>query len=95
MDIDQTQAASTLATTANIYQKRCQPCHGTHGQLSALSKSDIINTWSATKIEQALLHYKHGKRDAKGMGSMMHGQAEQLSDEEIKALANYIATLSI
>ncbi len=77
-----------------IFQNRCKPCHGTHAQGHALSKSDAINTWSSAKIEKALQKYKEGTRNAKGMGSMMHGQASVLNDDEIKALAEYISTLS-
>lgn len=76
-----------------IFKNRCQPCHGINAQNHALSTSDIINTWNKQQLIDALLEYKKGARDKKGMGKMMHGQTMTLSDKEITDLANYITTL--
>jgi cytochrome c553 len=86
---------STLAhgDAASIYHHRCQPCHGKYAQLHALSKSAVINSWSTTQIEEALLAYKLKKRNSKGLGNLMHAQSMNLSNDEIKALAHYISTL--
>ncbi len=72
---------------------KCAGCHGQNGEKKALSKSDVIKGWDAAKTEEALKGYKAGTRNAHGMGGVMKGQVAAMSDEDIKALAAYIATL--
>lgn len=84
---------SSLQSPSELFNQRCKPCHGLDATHHALSKSAVIRNWSAAQIETALLAYKKGKRDSKGMGKMMHGQASALSTMQIKNLAEYIAHL--
>ena len=73
--------------------KSCAGCHGAKGEKKALGKSDVITGWSALKVEEALKGYRSKKRNVHGMGAVMQGQAAKLSDEEIKALGEYISKL--
>ena len=89
-----TKAVKTASVTeaASLY-KSCAGCHGTKGEKKALGKSEKIGGWSAAKVEEALKGYKAKTRNVHGMGAVMQGQAAKLSDEEIKALAEYIEKL--
>ena len=53
----------------------------------------MIAGQEADALRQKLEAYKAGTRNATGMGAVMKGQVGNLSDDEIKALAAYIATL--
>ncbi len=75
-----------------LYQK-CATCHGAKAEKKALGKSEIIASWKEAKTLDALKGYKAGKRNTKGMGAVMKGQAAKLSDTDMKVLAKYIATL--
>jgi cytochrome c553 len=71
---------------------KCTSCHGAKAEKKALNKSQIIAGWDAAKIEKALKGYKDGSYGG-AMKGVMKGQVAALSDEDIKALADYIATL--
>lgn len=75
-----------------LYQK-CAACHGVKGEKKALGKSEIIGGWKEAKTLEALKGYKSGKRNTKGMGSLMKGQVAKLSDADMKALSKTIAAL--
>ncbi|MRI84159.1 MAG: cytochrome C [Nitratiruptor sp.] len=77
------------ADGATLY-KKCAGCHGPHGEKKALGKSAIIKDMSKEEIYKALLEYKAGKRNVAGMGPLMKGQVANMSDEELKAIAEYI-----
>jgi len=85
-----TQKASIDAS--KLYAS-CAGCHGGKGEKKALGKSELIGGWSALKVEEALKEYRSKKRNVHGMGAVMQGQAAKLSDEEIKALGEYISKL--
>jgi cytochrome c553 len=53
----------------------------------------MISGWKSDKTLDALKGYKAGTRNTKGMGALMKGQVATLSDADMKALADYIATL--
>jgi cytochrome c553 len=72
---------------------KCAGCHGADGKTKALGKSAIIAGEPADVIEKKLHEYKAGTRNVAGMGMLMKGQVASLSDDEIKALAAYIASL--
>lgn len=72
---------------------KCAGCHGADGKTKALGKSAIIAGEPADEIEKKLQEYKAGTRNVAGMGMLMKGQVASLSDDEIKALAAYIASL--
>ncbi len=72
---------------------KCVSCHGDKAQNKALGKSEVIAGWDVAKLEEALKGYKAGTRNVHGMGGLMKGQVASLSDEDIKALAEYIHSL--
>lgn len=75
-----------------LYQK-CAACHGLKAEKQALGKSQVIAGWKADKTLEVLKGYKAGTLNTKGMGALMKGQLAALSDSDMKALADYIATL--
>lgn len=82
----------SAADGSALYQK-CAACHGLKAEKQALGKSQVIAGWKADKTLEALKGYKAGTLNTKGMGALMKGQLAALSDSDMKALADYIATL--
>jgi len=82
-----------LAAKGKELYAKCAGCHGADGKTKALGKSAVIAGESAEDIEKKLQEYKAGTRNVAGMGMLMKGQVVSLSDEDIKALAAYIASL--
>ena len=76
----------------SVYAK-CVSCHGADGKTKALGKSEIIAGQAAADLEKKLQEYKAGTRNVAGMGMLMKGQVAPLSDEDIKAVAEYISSL--
>ncbi len=87
-------AGSTLlmADGAALFAK-CAGCHGQKGEKAALGKSAIIGGEDAAKTIELLKGYKAGTLNQHGMGALMKGQVASMSDEDIKAVAEYIAGL--
>jgi cytochrome c553 len=69
----------------------CSACHGQNAEKAALGKSQIIKGWSSEKIIEALNGYKDGTYGG-AMKGIMKGQVATKSEDEIKALAEYIAS---
>ena len=84
-------ATSLLATDGAGLYKKCQGCHGVNGEKPALGKSKIIKGWKSDQTVVALKGYKDGTYGGV-MKGVMKGQVMALNDEQIKALADYIAT---
>ena len=91
-DANATAGAADAGKGKALYAK-CAGCHGADAGQKALGKSEVIKGWDAAKVEEALKGYKAGTRNVHGMGGVMKGQVAAMSDEDIKALAAYIATL--
>ena len=87
-------AGSTLlmADGAALFAK-CAGCHGQNGEKSALGKSAIIKGQDVAKTVEQLHGYKAGTLNQHGMGALMKGQVASMSDDDIKAVAEYIAGL--
>jgi cytochrome c553 len=87
-------AGATLmaADGAALYAK-CAGCHGKDGKTPALGKSAPIDTLDAATIVKDLEGYKAGTLNKHGMGGVMKGQAAALSEDDMKALADYISKL--
>jgi len=81
-----------LASGASSYT-RCAECHGSVGQKRALGKSAIIQGQKASKTYEQLKMYAMGNRNKYGYGSLMKMQLISLRDNDLKAVAAYIATL--
>ena len=75
-----------------LFTKKCASCHGAKAEKHALTKSQIIQGWKASKTQAALQGYK-AKTYGGAMKSIMENKAKHLSDAEIKALADYITSL--
>lgn len=75
-----------------VFDKKCASCHGVKADKQALGKSQVIEGWEASKIEEALNGYKSGAY-GREMKAVMQGQAKSLNTEEIKSLAKYIEKL--
>lgn len=79
------------ADGAKLFTK-CVACHGAKAEKNALNKSQIIQGWSSDKIITAINGYKAGTYGS-SMKSVMQSQVGNLSDNEVKALANYISKI--
>ncbi len=77
---------------SSLFKSKCSSCHGAKAQNHALGKSNIIAGWDSKKIQNALNGYRSGTYGG-GMKAIMKGQAVQLNDEQISALANFISKL--
>jgi len=71
---------------------KCAGCHGMSAEKHALGKSQIIKGWDVAKVEIALKGYKDGTYGGASK-ALMKGQVANLSDADIKALAEYISKL--
>jgi cytochrome c553 len=95
----QAQVAAVVAATPTagvdgekLYKTSCMACHGSNAEKQALTKSQVIKGWASTKIEEALHGYKN-KTYGGAMKTIMEGKVKNLSDEDIKALSEYISKL--
>ncbi len=85
-------ATTLFAADGAALYKSCAGCHGANGEKAALGKSQIIKGWEASKTEAALKGYKDGSYGA-AMKGVMKGQVARLSDADIKAVSEFIASL--
>ncbi len=85
-------AAVTGGGAGEAVYKKCSGCHGAKAEKKALGKSQIIAGWDSAKTEDALKGYKAGTYGG-SMKGVMKGQVMTMSDEDIKAVAEYISTL--
>ena len=92
MDKAKEAASGGNAKGKELYAK-CVSCHGADGKTKALGKSEVIAGQSAADLEKKISEYKAGTRNVAGMGMLMKGQVSSLSDEDIKAIAEYISSL--
>jgi cytochrome c553 len=80
------------ADGASIFEK-CATCHGKDGKKKALGASAVIAGQDAAKIVEKLKGYKAGTLNKNNMGGVMKGQAAALSEDDMKAVADYISKL--
>jgi cytochrome c len=89
--LDLAGGTAAAADGKELYAK-CAGCHGADGAKVAMGASKPLKGLSAAEVAKDLAGYK-----AKTFGgekkAMMEGVAKGLSDEDIKALADYVATL--
>ncbi len=81
-------ATKTEEKTAavEVDTKSCAGCHGANFEKAALGKSKIVSDMSKADIEAALKGYKAGTYGA-AMKGVMKPNADKLSDDQIKAIA--------
>lgn len=92
--IVETKTAEANAKTgidAKAIYLKCAGCHGSNGEKAALGKSQVIKGWDTAKVKDALVGYKTGTYGGV-MKGVMKSQVANLSDEEITALSEYIAS---
>ena len=82
---------SVAADGAALY-KKCASCHGANAQTSALGKSKIIANMSLEENIAALKGYQDGTYGGP-MKALMKGQVGNYTDEEIKAVSEYVSGL--
>lgn len=82
-------ATCMFAAQGAALYKPCIACHGAKGEKKALNKSQVIQGWDVEKIVASLKGYKDGSYGG-AMKGVMKGQVTKLSDDQIKALAEYI-----
>jgi len=81
------------AATGDTLYKKCAGCHGADGKTKALGKSNPIAGLAAEEVVKDLQGYKAGTLNKHGMGGVMKGQAN-MSDEDMKAVAEYISKMA-
>jgi cytochrome c len=81
------------ADGAKLYtEKTCNACHGPAGNKPLLPDYPKIAGQNARYAERQMLDIKSGAR-ANGNSAAMKGVMHLVSDQEIKALADYLAKL--
>ncbi|WP_292663703.1 c-type cytochrome [Nitratifractor sp.] len=91
--LSSTDSSSSSSADGKALFAKCAGCHGVDGHAKALGKAPVIAGQKPDELARMLEEYRAGKRNAYGMGTVMHNQAAGLSDADIKALAGYIANL--
>lgn len=84
-------SGSLFASGADLY-KACQGCHGAKAEKVALGKSKVLASLSKDEIIANMKGYKAGTFGGQ-MKVLMVKQAENLSDADIVAVAEYIQTI--
>ena len=77
---------ATKTAAVEVDTKVCAGCHGANFEKAALGKSKIVKDLSKADIEAALKGYKAGTYGG-AMKNVMKPNADKLSDEQIKAIA--------
>ena len=72
----------------------CTGCHSPSGSGNNPAGYPAQGGQYASYIEKQLLAYRRGERASGGNAKIMQGVAANLSDKEIKAVANYISGLN-
>ena len=88
-------AASTFAAGdgAALYaEKTCVACHGKDGKKTLTPQYPKIAGQNAAYAEQQMKDIKSGAR-ANGQSAAMKGVMHLVSDEEVKAIAEYLSKL--
>ncbi|RUM67399.1 MAG: cytochrome c [Sulfurospirillum sp.] len=86
-------AYSLVSADGKAIYAKCAACHGEDGKNKALGKSAAIAGQDAATILKKIKGYKAGTLNQYGQGQLMKGQVSSLSDDDMKAVADYIATL--
>ena len=87
-----TMTTQIMADGQSLY-KNCAGCHGDKGETSALQLSARIAGQAKKKTILQLTAYKKGELNKYGLGNIMKMQVATLSEDDIKNIAKYIATL--
>ena len=85
-------ALSLMAADGKALSAKCAGCHGADFGKKALGVSKIVKNLSKDEIVKALEGYKAGTFGGP-MKGVMKGQVASYSDDQIKAVADYITSL--
>jgi len=91
-EVPKTVAVAKSVDGEKLFKSSCMSCHGAKAEKKALTKSQVIAGWDSAKLQDALEGYKN-KTYGASMKTIMEGKTKNLSDADIKALADYISTL--
>lgn len=83
-----------MAADGEALSAKCTYCHGAHFETAALGKSAIVQGQSASDIYASLKGYKQGTRNTAGLATIMRRQVSSFSDDDLQAIAEYVASLS-
>ncbi len=81
----------SASLNANEIFKKCASCHGEKGEKHSQNITKPIASFSEKELINILNDYKLKKRNEYGLGTIMQGQAKNLSKGDIDALAKYIS----
>ncbi|MCI6988111.1 MAG: c-type cytochrome [Campylobacter sp.] len=96
------EAATSSASPELLAQgekvfKKCIACHGAKAEKSYLNKVPVLTTLDAETMVTDMKAYKAGEIEGGkgrfGLGGVMKGQMASLSEDDMKAVAEYITTL--
>ena len=85
-------ALSLMAADGKALSAKCAGCHGADFGKKALGVSKVVKGMKADEIVKALKGYKAGTFGGP-MKGVMKGQIATYSDDQIKAVADYIASI--
>jgi len=80
-------------TAGQAAYAKCAGCHGKDGKTKALGKSEVVAGQAAADLVTKLAEYKAGTRNVSGMGTLMKGQVASMSDDDIKAVSEYMSNM--
>lgn len=82
-----------LFSNSEELYKSCAGCHGENGETAALGQSKIIAGQDSNLTIKQLTAYKEGELNQYGLGNIMQLQLSTYDEEDIEALAQYIANM--
>ena len=90
-------SGAVAADGATVY-KKCIACHGPKAEKVYLNKIPALKTLDPEEMVQNMIKYKAGEMGENGkglynMGAIMKGQMATLSEDDMKAVVEYIQTL--
>lgn len=91
---------ATLALTTSVAMasgaaayKKCTGCHGVNGERKFGPQKALIQGQSADRLFDMLKGYKDGSLKGNAGYGIMKGQVKRMSEDKMKELADYMATL--
>lgn len=73
--------------------KTCIACHGQHAEKSYLNKVPVLTTLTVDERVEFMKAYKAGERNEYKMGAVMKASMAKLTEEDMKAVSEFIETL--
>ncbi len=74
--------------------KKCMGCHGVNGEKSAFNKTLPLNNQTKEELYKKMNGYRQGILSMYGMGNIKRKMTRGYTQEQLKELAAYIATLN-